>query len=246
MNEDDLFSIFQFLTRNTLLLVCARVNKAWNKIVKECQNKKIGLAWQLTLETIAFHSIDGIAHHLNNRDFFSLSRVSKRMRDFFVYAVKNDMGWFGRNWIPAKVFQKLKKSRPTRRCGKPGCLSLTQQFGVCGRHKIYSFRCTDKLYQQMVQNMTQVYYALKEEDNNLGDDIMNVQVAFGNNVAGPQIQPFQPRLRRAGSLILQIRYDIAYYQQHIYPDLVSNTSTRLSHRILGDGRACTCSYCVVN
>jgi hypothetical protein len=175
-----------------------------------------------------------------------LSQVSKRLNTFFVFSVQNDLGWFGRNWIPPTVFRKLKKSKPIRRCGKPGCLNRSHQFGVCGRHKTYAFVCNDKLYQIMVNQMKETIQLLKQEDAILGDDILNVQAAFGNNIAGPQVRPFLPRYQTAGRMLLKIRTDILDYQRHIDADLVCNTSTRLRHSLLSDGNICNCSYCLLH
>jgi hypothetical protein len=122
------------------------------------------------------------------------------------------------------------------KCGKVCCKNKAKEYGVCGVHKTLAFKFENIDFERELENYSKLVRAYKREAEKMsknGVDILSINPLTCTST--DERLKFFSRICKAQiyyCLDMQKRYD---------PYLVSNSTSRVSHKILN--AQCDCPIC---
>lgn len=130
------------------------------------------------------------------------------------------------------------------KCGKEGCRYQAKIYGVCGHHKSLAFQYDTKSFQAHMKNYNDVMKEYKKETDRLeeeGINILDIQACFENGLTNGKTKEYPPHFKKMGELLENQLKMIEELQEIYDPYLVSNVTSRISHKVLTEN--CSCLLC---
>lgn len=127
-------------------------------------------------------------------------------------------------------------------CGVPSCKCKEKQYGVCGRHKSYSYKNNDPQFNLDIQPLIETRRLFGDEMNLIlskGLEPLDIQKYYGNDLVNKQLYHADKDFEEACRLMNEIPPQIEKIKAKYDHTLVMNVFARINHL----GTDCNCELC---